>query len=137
MAGETTSVAASAARGLQKPMAVGVVGYTYTLTYSTTQNQLADVMEAGYLPANVTVVGALVKATDMDTAGSPLVVHKITVGSTDIVTGITAAQTGTNSVHACTPLALTARTLVKVITSTAADTAAAGTMYVTLLVVNN
>jgi len=136
MAGETTSVAASSAFRIPKGVAVGMVGVPFTLTFSTTQNELNDVMEAGYLPANVIVVGALVKSDDMDSNGSPAVVHKITVGSTDIVTGITAAQSGGQAVYACTPLTLTAKTLVKVQTTTAAATAAAGSMYVTLLVIN-
>jgi len=136
MAGETSSVAASAAFGVPKASAVGLVGYPFTVAYVAGELELNDVHEAGYLPPNVTVVGALVKSDDLDTAGSPLVVHKITVGSTDIVTGITAAQTGGQAVYACTPLALTAKTLVKVQTTTAAGTAAAGSFYLTLLVTN-
>lgn len=136
MAGETTSVAASTAFQVPKAQSVGVVAYTFTLAYATGQLELNDVMQAGYLPPNVTVVGAIVKATDMDTSGSPALVQKITVGSTDIVTGITAGQSAANAVYGVTPLTTTDKTLVSVTNTTAAATAAAGTLYVTLLVSN-
>lgn len=101
----------------------------FTLTYGTTNNELNDVMEAGYLPANVTVYGVIFAPSDMDTNVSPTVVHKITVGSTDVASALTGAQSGAKSFVAIDPVTTTAKTLAKVTTTTAAATAAAGTMY--------
>jgi len=130
MAGETT-----ATTNLDPPMDMpaGLFLVPFALSYSTSQNESNDVMEAGYLPANVTVHGFFVKATDMDTNVSPAVVHKLTLGSTDLVTGITAGQTGGQAVYACTPTTITEKTKLTVTTTTAAATAAAGTLYVSAL----
>lgn len=138
MAGETTSVAASAARNFYDNPGAGMFVVPYSLSFSTTQNELNDVMEAGYLPANTRVFAVIWAPTDMDTNGSPAAVHKVTVGSTDIVTGLTGAQTGTSSLTVCTQAAVTAAVsssaqLVKVTTTTAAATAAAGTAGLYLL----
>lgn len=126
MAGETTS-AASADVPFELPAGMFIV--PFTLAYSTTQNETNDVMEAGYLPSGATVYGVIYAPTDMDTNVSPAVVHKVTIGSTDVVTGLTGAQTGAKTYNAITPLTLTAKTLAKVTSTTAAATAAAGTLY--------
>lgn len=130
MAGETTAVAS-----VDPPYegSSGLFLVPFTLAYSTTQNETNDVMNAGYLPANVTVYGVIYAPTDMDTNVSPAVVHKVTIGSTDVATGLTGAQTGTKSFQAITPVTITARTLVSVTSTTAAATAAAGTLYLTFL----
>lgn len=130
MAGETTSTSSNNA-----PFE-GHVGHflvPFTLTYATTQLELNDVMEAGYLPANVTVYGFYVNASDMDTNASPALAQKITLGSTDLVTGVTAGQSGGNAVYACTPTTITAKTKLTVTNTAAAATAAAGTLYVTAI----
>jgi hypothetical protein len=137
MAGETVSVAASSAR-LFNEIPSGTFLIPFNLTFSSTNNETADVMEAGYIPANVRVFYVIWAPTDMDTNVSPAVVHKVTVGSTDIVTGLTGAQTGTASLTVCTQAALaatpsTSPALVKVTTSTAAATGAAGTAQLFLL----
>jgi hypothetical protein len=126
MAGETTAVGS-----LIPPYeaAEGLFLVPFTLAYSTTQNETNDVMNVGYLPANVTCYGVIYAPTDMDTNVSPAVVHKVTVGSTDVATGLTGAQTGTKSFQPIAPLATTAKTLASVTTTTAAATAAAGTLY--------
>lgn len=129
MAGETTS--ASSTKAVRQLAGSGSTSYTWTLTYSTTQNETNDVMEAGYLPAGVTVIGFIYSPSDMDTNGSPALVQKITVGSTDVATGLTGGQSGTKSFVAINPIATTAKTLVKVTSTTAAATAAAGTVYLT------
>lgn len=125
MAGETTS-AASADVPIELPAGMFIV--PFTLAYATTQLELNDVMEAGYLPA-CTVYGVIYSPTDMDTNVSPAVVQKVTIGSTDVATGLTGAQTGAKTFVGITPLALTAKTLAKVTTTTAPGTAAAGTLY--------
>lgn len=138
MAGETTSVASSAARTFYDNPGAGAFFVPFSLTYSTTQNELNDVMEAGYIPANTRVVAVYWGATDMDTNVSPAVVHKVTVGSIDVVASLTGAQTGTASWTAVTPTAAatavsSSAQLVKVTTTTAAATAAAGTATLMLL----
>jgi hypothetical protein len=127
MAGETTSAAS-----LDPPFAGfdGLFLVPFTMSYATTQLEINDVMEAGYLPANVTVYGFLVSASDMDTNGAPALSQKLTLGSTDLVTGITAGQAGTSAVYACAPTTITAKTLLKVTNTAAAATAAAGTLNV-------
>lgn len=137
MAGETTSVAASAARNYYANPGAGTFAVEFSLTYSTTQNELNDVMEAGYIPPYAKVYAVGWYPTDMDTNGSPAAVHKVTVGSTDVVTGLTGAQTGTASFTPVTPTAAATATsssaaLVKVTTTTAAATAAAGTARLVL-----
>lgn len=127
MAGETT-----AAASLHPPYegAEGFFLVPFTVSYSTTQNETNDVMELGYLPGNCKVFGAIYTPTAM--AASALV-HKITIGSTDVITGLTGAVAGTSSVQTWTPVSLTAKTLAKVTSTTAATTPAAGTLNVTFL----
>lgn len=132
MAGETTAVAATAARTYYDNPGAGAFVVSFNLTFGATDNELNDVMEAGYIPPNVKVLAVGFYPTDMDTNGSPAVVHKVTVGSTDAVTGITGAQTGTSSLtpvtNAMRVLApVTTATKVTVTSTTAAATAAAGT----------
>jgi hypothetical protein len=131
MAGETTSTTQKHA---PVDLPAGLFLVPLSATYATGQLELNDVMELGYLPDNVTIYGFLVKATDMDTNVSPALVQKITVGSTDLVTGITAGQSGGNALYACTPTTITSKTKLTVTNTTAAATAAAGTLYVTAIV---
>lgn len=130
MSGETTATTA-----LNPPYegAEGLFLVPFTISFATTQLELADVVEAGYAPSGVTIYGVIYSPTDMDTNVSPALVQKVTVGSTDIVTGLTGGQTGTKSFVGCTPLALTAKSKVSITSSTAAATAAAGTVYLALV----
>jgi hypothetical protein len=128
MAGETTAVA-STARKAGGYTVYGGPGETMSQAFSTTQNETNDVMEMGYLPAGVKVLGFIYVPTDMDT-GTALV-HKITVGSTDVATGLTGGQTGAGSFVAIVPYTTTAPTKVTITSTTAASTAAAGTVYLT------
>lgn len=137
MAGETTSVAASAARTFLQNPGAGCYWVFFNLTYSTTQNEAADVMEAGYIGPNVRVMTVGWYPTDMDTNVSPAAVHKVTVNAVDVVTGLTGAQTGTSSLTPVTSTSMstvpgTAAQLVSVTTTTAAATAAAGTAVLAL-----
>jgi hypothetical protein len=101
--------------------------------FAPTDNETNDVKQMGYIPANCTVYGFLYRPTDMDSNVSPAVVHKITVGSTDLATGLTGAQTGTPSMVPCTPTTVTEKTLVTVTSTTAAATGATGTLYLGVL----
>lgn len=138
MAGETTALSGAAARQFYDNPGAGAFLVPFSMSFSTTQNELNDVMEVGYIPPFCRVVAAIWAPTDMDTNVSPAVVHKVTVGSTDIVTSLTGAQSGAASFNVCTQASIVAATsssaqLVKVQTTTAAATAAAGTAMLFLL----
>jgi VIT1/CCC1 family predicted Fe2+/Mn2+ transporter len=130
MAGETTgSPAANPPVGLP----TGLFVVPLSATYGSTENELNDVKQMGYIPADVQVLGFLYKPSDMDTNVSPLVVHKITVGSTDLATGLTGAQSGAGSFVPCTPTRFTTKSLVTVTSTTAAATGASGTLSLGVL----
>ena len=136
MAGETTAAVASAVRNQMGNPGAGLWPLRFDLAYSTTQNETNDVMEAGYLPAGVKVAAVQAASTDMD-SGIAAVVHKVTVGSTDIVTGLTVAQAGTASITPTTTAYIQAapvasEQLIKVTTTTAAATGVAGTLTLIL-----
>lgn len=138
MAGETTAVSVATSRQFYANPGAGCFLVPFSLTFSTTQNETDDVMECGYIPPFARAVAVIWCPTDMDTNVSPAVVHKVTVGSTDIVTGLTGAQTGAASITAVIPTAVDDATsssaqLVKVQSTTAAATAAAGTAMLFLL----
>jgi len=138
MAGETTTVAATAARTSYQNPGAGAYWVFFNLSFSTTQNETNDVMQAGYIAPNTRVLAVGWYPTDMDTNVSPAVVHKVTVNSVDVVTGLTGAQTGTSSLTPVTPTAAsttpgTSVQLVSVTSTTAAATAAAGTAVLALL----
>ena len=92
MAGETTTVAATAARTSYQNPGAGAYWVFFNLSFSTTQNETNDVMQAGYIAPNTRVLAVGWYPTDMDTNVSPAVVHKVTVNSVDVVTGLTGAQ---------------------------------------------
>lgn len=131
MAGETTAVTSSKVP-FTVPTGMFLVPFP-AVAFASTDNQTNDVMNIGYLPANCTVYGIIYRPTDMDTNVSPAVVHKVTIGSTDVATGITGAQTGTGSFIPISPLALTAKTLASVTSTTAAATGAAGTLDISFV----
>jgi len=136
MTAATVAVAASAAHQVPKPYAAGLVALPFTAAMATTQlDDVGDITELGYLPANCTVIGFIVTATDMDT-GTPALVYKLTAGSTDLVTGITTGQSAGTAFFGCTPTALTAVTKLQVNITTVSATAAAGTLNVVALYIN-
>ena len=126
MAGETIATTA-----LNPPYDVPFGGFfvPFSVAFATAALELADITEVGYLPAG-TLLGFLIKATDMDTNVSPTLVQKLTVGTTDVVTAINYGQAATDGFRACTPLVLTAKTKLVVNNTAAAATAAAGSMSI-------
>jgi len=137
MAGETTVVPIAAGRVFYDNAGSGAFWATFNLTFLSTDNETNDVMQAGYIGANVRVLAVGWYPTDMDT-GIAAVVHKVTINAVDAVTGLTGAQTGTSSITPVTPtFAATApgtdKQLVIVTTTTAAATGAAGTAVLSLL----
>lgn len=139
MAGETVALATSttvaALRQMPDGFGSGVFPVKFPrISFSSTNNETNDVMEFGYLPAYAVPIAVLWQPTDMDTNVSPAVVHKVTVGSTDIATGLTGAQTGTANLAASARYtASSSPALVKVTSTTAAATGAAGTADLTIL----
>lgn len=137
MAGETTSVSANAAKTYYSNPGAGAFLSRFVLTYGSTDTEASDVMEAGYVAPNTRVVAVGYYPTDLDT-GIAAVVQKVTVNGVDAVTGLTGAQTGASSWTPVTPTFSTTAPgtspqLVKVTTTTAAATGAAGTVVLELL----
>lgn len=113
-------------------------GAVWSVEVATTSlDEANDTVNMGYLPAGVTLLGFIAFADDLDSNVSPALVSKITVGSTDVKTGMTLGQAATgltssiSSFVAIEPLAITEETLVKWTVTTAAGTAAAGTLVLT------
>jgi hypothetical protein len=106
--------------------APNVDAQVWSVEYATGELEASDVMEMGYVPAG-TVIGFFMYSDDLDTNGTPALVRKITVGSTDVATGLTYGQTASGGFVAIEPVTVTTPTLVKVTVTTAAATAAAGT----------
>lgn len=133
MAGETTSRSGIDSDVL--PHAQGPIfnGAVWTTELATSQLELNDVINMGYIPQGAVLVGFYAFADDLDSNASPALAWKITVGSTDVKTSITIGQASSVSTHSITqflgiePITMSAPTLVKVTFTTAAATAAAGT----------
>lgn len=144
MAGETTSRSGINSRKTTKYAGGPILNAdVWSASVATTQLEANDVLNMGYLPKGVTLVGFIVHATDMDTNGTPTLAWKITVGSDDLKTGITIGQATSVSTHTLTqflsvaPTTTTAPTLVKVTFTAAAATAAAGTLALTPVYIGN
>lgn len=142
MAGETT--ARSGINSRVVPLASGPIlnGAVWTTELATSQLELNDVIQMGYVPAGVTLIGFVAFADDLD-SGAAALAWKITVGSTDVKTGITIGQADAKVTHSLTqflaidPITTTAATLVSVTFTTAAATAAAGTFVLTPIYIGN
>jgi hypothetical protein len=137
MAGETTSRTGLTTR--LQPYCGGPTFYgdPWTVAYATGELEANDVKNVGYLPPNVTCVGFFWKSDDLDTNASPALAQKITIGSTDVATGLTYGQAGTGGVVVIEPVTVTSETLVKVTNTTAAATAAAGDVFITPILIGN
>ncbi len=137
MAGETTSVANSASKLFYDNPGAGAFLCKFSAAYLSTETELNDVMQAGYIGPHVRVVAVGYYPTDLDT-GIAAVVQKVTINGVDAVTGLTGAQTGTSSWNPVTTTFAgtapgTAPQLVQIQTTTAAATGAAGTVILELL----
>ena len=133
MAGETTSRSGIDIDVLPHFRGPVFGGDVWTTELATTQLELNDVINMGYIPKGAVLVGFFAFADDLDSSGSPALAWKITVGSTDVKTGITIGQASSVSTHSVTqflgiePITTSVPTPVKVTFTTAAATAAAGT----------
>lgn len=137
MTASTVAVAASAAHLIPKPYEVGLVAQPMTVSVATTSlDDVGDIIEMGFLPANCTLLGFLVHASSL--AASALV-YKIQVAAVDSVTGITTGGTGAAAgalFVLSAPLVLTAVSKVTYQVTTVATTPAAGTLSITPLFSN-
>lgn len=132
MTASTVSIATSNKRFGRKLSGVGLVANPFTTSVATTSlDEQDDIFEIGYVPAGVTVIGFVVKSTDLDTDGTPTIVFKLQLAGSDIVTGIDVGKAGTSGFYACTPTTTTASSLLQGKVTTAATAAAAGTVYTT------
>ena len=112
----------------------GLTVQTLSHAWLTAETDEADdTVQFGYLPGNVTVVGFMNYCPDLDSNVSPTLTHTIKLGDTALVTEDDLCQTGGGEFHAITPTALTAPTLVSVVTVGTAATHANGTQYLTFL----
>ena len=132
MAGETTSRSGIDIDVLPHARGPVLNGAVWTTEVATTQLELNDVLNMGYVPKGATLIGFVPFVDDLDSNGTPTLAWKITVGSTDVKTGLTLGQassvsTNTGGFIAIEPVTTTEPTLVKVTFTTAAATAAAGT----------
>jgi hypothetical protein len=127
-----------------KPRAIGPImnGVVWTHTLATTStDENNDAVNMGYLPAGVTCFGFSVACADIDSATAA--VWKITIGSTDVKTGMTIGQADSKVTHSLTqflsiaPYTTTAETLVKVTFTTAAGTPVAGDMTLVPFYIGN
>jgi len=94
---------------------------------TTALDEQDDIFELGYLPPGVVVHGFVVTATDLDT-GTPALVYKLRVNGVDLVTGITVGQSAGSDVFWCTPTLTAGYEVVDAKVTTAAATAAQGTV---------
>lgn len=141
MAGETTARSGIDIDSLPRMGGPVLNAAPWTVEVTTAQLELNDVLQLGYLPAGVTLLGFIAFADDLD-SGTALV-WKVTVGATDVKTGVTIGQAAAVSTHSLTqflavePLTTTDRTLVSVTFTTAAGTAVAGTFSLTPVYIGN
>jgi hypothetical protein len=132
MTASTTVVSLATKRKARKVSGAGALGtMTYNLTIADTDLEQDDILEAGYVPGGVTVLGFVVTVTDMDTGVSPAMIFEVQLGTTALVAGLTTAQGGGSDLYPCVPTETTVPTVVRFKTTTAPATAAAGTATIT------
>ena len=136
MTASTVSVAASAAHLIPKPYETGLCMTPMTATIATTSlDDVGDIVELGYLPANCTVFGVLIQTASL--AASALV-YKIQIAGVDFVTSVTTGSgAGAAWWFANAPLVLTAVSKVTFQVTTVATTPAAGLFNCSPLYANN
>lgn len=123
----------------QIPKFGGPVLNSAVWSHEYTAGQLAvnEVLEMGYVPDGATVVGFFLYSDDLDSGATPALARKVTVGSTDVKTGITTGQSAGGVFVDMEPVTVSGDTLVKITVTTAAATAAAGTTVLVPLYIAN
>ena len=131
MTASTTAVSFDTKKRARKLSNGALTTMTFDLTIGDTDTEENDILEAGYVPAGVTVIGFIVTVSDLDSSETPAVVLSVLLGSTAKVAGLTLGQGGGSGLYPCVPTTTTAATVVSLKTTTAPDTAAAGTAQIT------
>jgi len=135
----TVAVANSAAHLVPKPYEAGSVSYTFSATIATTSlDDVGDIVELGYIPENVTVIGFIVSTASL--AASALV-YKIQLVGASTVDAITGVTTGSGAGSAFwgispAPVVTAVRTKVQINITTVATTPAAGLFNLTVMCTN-
>ena len=144
MAGETTT-STQVATGItakHSSLSGHVVADTVSHSVTTAELQLNDVIQMVKVPKGATVLDVILVSTDIDTNGSPAVVLAVGDGDDNdyYVTGSTIGQAGgivrSNALTA-KPKTYTADDTIDVTVTTAAATAATGTISLTVLFTTN
>lgn len=139
MTASTVAVAASAAHLCPKPYETGMQGTTFTASIATTSlDDVGDIVELGYIPENVTVLGFIISTASL--AASALV-YKIQLVGASTVDAITTVTTGSGAGSAFwgvspAPIVTTQRTKVQINVTTVATTPAAGVFNLTVVMAN-
>lgn len=140
MTASTVAVAASASHQCPKPYETGLQAPVFTAAIATTSvDDVGDIVELGYLPENVTVVGFIVSTASLAASALVYKIQFVAGGTTtDIVTSVT---TGSGAGAAFwgvspAPVTTTARTKVQINITTVATTPAAGTFNLIPICVN-
>lgn len=139
MTASTVAVAASAAHLCPKPYETGMQGTTFTASVATTSlDDVGDIVELGYIPANVTVLGFIISTASL--AASALV-YKIQLVGATTVDAIATVTTGSGAGSAFwgvspAPITTTQVTKVQINITTVATTPAAGVFNLTVVMAN-
>lgn len=127
MAGETSTRTGVNRRHVPATGGPEVNAAVWSHEYTTAQLELNDVLEIGYIPDGATLLGFFMYSDDLDSDVTPTLARKITVGSTDVATGLTYGQSAAGAFVAIEPITMDGATLVKLTNTAAAATAVAGT----------
>lgn len=126
MAGEQVNQV-GATSSIFSPLGQMLAGKPISFEVTTAQTELDDVHLVGYLPAGVTFVGAILKTDDLDANAGEALVWTLLVGSTAFDTATNAAALA-GLVMTGDFITTTAETAIYLKATTAAATAAAGTV---------
>jgi len=138
MANFDSSLYTAQASGLSQtptPQAAGQCLVAYASVAVTDQLASADLIRFFYLPKNAKIVHAVLRATDLDTDGTPAIT--IDVGWSGSAAGLfsnsTVGQAGTTDTNCIgNGSSFTDETLIYGTVDTVADVKAAGTVYLTV-----
>lgn len=138
MVASTNSLAAGAWENAKSVPAAKVAQVLQVASFSravaTAQlDEADDETEIAYLPAGMTVYQIIVEATDMDTNGTPTLAYNIELGGSSIGSFTIGQAAGSALVTLATPATTTDYTLLSMVVTTGAATAAAGTITVRVL----
>lgn len=135
MAGETIQRAGidpQQARHAKGPILNAAV---WSVSFATGNLEATDIAEFGYVPNGATLVGFHYYADDLD-SGTNLVT-KVTVGGTDVLTGLTWGRSAGGGFVGIDPITTTAHTLVSMTVTTAPAGAQAGRIVLVPVYIGN